>query len=542
VLPPMSALAKGRLRELALVALCYAALAICFTYPLAFRLGNLARTDNADGQFAIWNVAWVARALGSDPLGVFDANIFHPQRRTLAYSEANLGAGLLAAPVYWVTGNPVAAFNSALLLSFVLGGVSVYCLVRYLAHDRRAAFVAGTCFAFCPYLFGHIPHIQLLMTAGLPLALLAFHRVADVPTAGRGVLLGLTITAQALLCAYYGVMAMLVIGYAVVFTCFSRANWTNRAYWSAIAIAAAVAILTTLPVALPYILLQSETGFNRSLDGARDYSAHWRMFLASGSFLHAPMMKIVGQSGELLFPGLIATGFGVAGAAAGWSRGGRARELAVFYVSLAALAVWVSIGPDGGLYRALYSAVPGFTFMRAPSRFGLLVVLSLSILAGTGIARLLARRSHASWIALVLSAFTVAELLVPLRLTPVPPVERVYQVLATQPRGAVLDLPVYSHPFRFLRARYQLGSTAHWMPIVVAYSDYIPPEFVDNTSELASFPSLPAFKQLERDRVRYVVFHLNEYKSPEALLTLDRHLKEFAPYLRSLHRDDRALL
>jgi hypothetical protein len=89
----MSAFARGRLRELASVALGFSALAIACTYPLAFKLSSLGRTDNADGQFAIWNVAWVARTLVVDPLHVFDANIFYPHRWTLAYSEANLGAG-----------------------------------------------------------------------------------------------------------------------------------------------------------------------------------------------------------------------------------------------------------------------------------------------------------------------------------------------------------------------------------------------------------------------------------------------------------------
>jgi hypothetical protein len=44
---------------------------------------------------AIWNVAWVARTLVTDPLHVFDANIFYPHRQTLSYSESNLGAGIL---------------------------------------------------------------------------------------------------------------------------------------------------------------------------------------------------------------------------------------------------------------------------------------------------------------------------------------------------------------------------------------------------------------------------------------------------------------
>jgi hypothetical protein len=35
----------------------------------------------------------------------------------------------------------------------------------------------GVAFGFCPFVFAHLSHIQLLMTAGLPLSLLCFHRL-----------------------------------------------------------------------------------------------------------------------------------------------------------------------------------------------------------------------------------------------------------------------------------------------------------------------------------------------------------------------------
>jgi len=110
---------------------------------------------------------------------LFDANIFYPHTGTLAYSEANLGAGALAVPVYWATNNPYAAHNYVVLLAFLLSGVGTYYLVRHLTGDRRGAVVAAICFAFCPYVFAHLAHIQLLMTAGLPFSMLAFHRIVE---------------------------------------------------------------------------------------------------------------------------------------------------------------------------------------------------------------------------------------------------------------------------------------------------------------------------------------------------------------------------
>ena len=74
----------ARPRERLLVSLAGVVLAILMTWPLASGPGHLGRTDpnDADGQYSIWNVAWVARTIVVDPLDLFDANIFAPHKRT----------------------------------------------------------------------------------------------------------------------------------------------------------------------------------------------------------------------------------------------------------------------------------------------------------------------------------------------------------------------------------------------------------------------------------------------------------------------------
>jgi hypothetical protein len=534
-------LSRVRFRELTLVLVGFGALTVALTSPLAFQLGTVGRVDNGDGQLSIWNVAWVARTLVIDPLHVFDANIFYPHRWTLAYSETNLGAGALAIPVYWATRNPYAAHNFVLLLSFVLSGASTYCLVRYLVNDRWAATIAAICFAYCPYLFGHTPHIQLLMTAGLPLSMLAFHRVADRPGGRRGAVLGLAMGTQALFCGYYAVFVALMVGYSVLLIAATRHLWTDGRYWTAIAVAATVSLAVALPLYLPYLSLQRATDFTRSLDSARQYSAGWRSYLASGSRAHAWMLRLIGRWGELLFPGFVASVFGLAGAVVGWHSRGRLRELAVLYGSLGVLGCWASLGPDAGLYRALYSAIPIFTLMHTPDRFGLMVAFSLSVLAGIAITALLARVSRPAIVGLVLAAAATAELAIPLHFPRVEPTETVYRVLAALPWGAVIEMPVYSSRFAFVRERYMLSSTAHWMPLVDAYSDYIPEDFNNHAEALGDFPTEAAFKVLEPDRVRYAVFHLDRY-SPASRDELQGRLREFSSYLLQRYGDDHVAL
>jgi len=529
------AIHDGGVKEFALVLFAGAALAVAMTYPTGFELGRVGRVDKGDGQLSIWNVAWVARTLVVDPRHVFDANIFYPHRGTLAYSENNLGAGALAIPVYWATRNPYAAHNFVMLLSFVLSGAGMYYLVRYLTGDRRAAAVSAIGFAFCPFVFAHTAHIQLLMTAGLPVTMLAFHRMADLPGIRRSVALGVAMAAQAICCGYYGVFVCLMVGFAILVLASIRRLWTVWSFWFAILTAAIVSILLVLPAFLPYITVQ-QVGFHRELKDAIQYSASWSDYFASSSYAHAWMLGYLPPWTEVSFPGFVVLVLGVGGAVIATRN--RRLELAALYGGLTVLAFWASFGPRGLLYAALYHVVPMFEWLRAPARFGLIVGFGLSVLAGVAVAHVFRRVRQPAAMAAALVVVTAGELAIPMHMPSVPPVEPVYRTLATLPRGPVIEMPFfYPQVGLFQHTKYMLASTAHWMPMVNGYSDYIPPDFYENVMTLAPFPSRPAFKILEPNAVRYAVFHMYGYNTENRNDVLTR-LKEFEPYLRPLYMDD----
>jgi hypothetical protein len=527
------------LMELAAVCLSAFVLACALTYPVIARLGRVGRSDTADGRLSIWNVAWVARTLVVDPVHLFDANIFFPHRGTLAYSENNFGAGVLALPTYWASGgNPYAALNAALLLAFSLSVVGTYYLVRYLTHDRRAAAVSAILFGFCPHLFAHTAHIQLLMTAGLPFSMLAFHRLVDRPTPGRGAQLGLAMAAQAASCGYYGVFLLLIVGFAVMVVAVGGA-WRHRAYWQALMIGAVVALALMAPLFWPYMALRRETGFARGLEDARRYSADWRSYLASSAYAHRWILKSLGRWNEVLFPGVFATVLGTAGL---WLTSRRRAQLAVIYGGLATLALWTSFGPAAGLYTALYEVVPLFTWLRAPSRFGLVVAFGLSVLSGLGLAVLLPKGWRGNLVTAIVAVAVVAELAQPFPVVAAPPLSPAYKVLASMPRGPVIEMPFYFPEVGlFQHTIYMLSSTSHWMPLVNGYSDYIPPDFRVHVETLKFFPSRDAFKLLQADGVRYAVLHMYRYNAANRADVVGR-LKEFESYLRPLYLDDETRL
>jgi hypothetical protein len=372
------------------------------------------------------------------------------------------------------------------------------------------------------------------MTAGLPFTMLAFHRMVDRPAIGRTVGLGVAMAAQAICCGYYGVFVCLMVGFTILVLASTRGLWTARPFWVAILAAALVSILLVLPAFLPYVTVQ-QVGFHRELKDAIQYSANWSDYFASSSYAHAWMLGHLAPWTEVSFPGFVILILGAAGAVIATRD---RRELALVYGGLAVLAFWASFGPKALLYSALYRIVPLFAWLRAPARFGLIVGFGLSVLAGVAASHWLRRVRLPTVVAAALAVVTAGELAVPMYMPAAPPVEPVYRTLATLPRGPVIEMPFfYPQVGLFQHTKYMLASTAHWMPMVNGYSDYIPPDFYENVMTLAPFPSHAAFKILEPNGVRYAVFHMYGYNTENRNDVLMR-LKEFEPYLRPLYQDE----
>ena len=74
---------------------------------------------------------------------IFDGNIFHPEPRTLTYSDAMIVEGLVGAPLLWVGLPPMLVHNLLLLGAIVASAVGMFVLVQMLTgshcgrHSRR---------------------------------------------------------------------------------------------------------------------------------------------------------------------------------------------------------------------------------------------------------------------------------------------------------------------------------------------------------------------------------------------------------------------
>jgi hypothetical protein len=522
------------------------------TYPYAFRMGSGGRLDAMDGQFGIWVVAWVARAILTDPRHLYDANIFYPHQGTLAFSEAHLFAGFLATPLYWASGNPYLAHNFVFVLSFVLSAVGAYYLVRRLTGSRGAASVAAVLFAFCPYIFARTAHIQLLMTAGLPFSMLALHRLVDSPSALRAVVLGVILACQGLSSGYYGLFGGMMVGVGVLYYALVRRLWRSANYWAMVVLAAAVSGALVAPFLIPYLGSSEGGAFaERTLQEARVYSADWRAYLASPARSHAWLLKLIGRWKDVLFPGfltLLLAAVGIASTAFASRRAdaeASARredaypqpETTWLYLLIAVLALWMSFGPDAYLYTLFYSTIPGFSLIRAPSRAGIVVAFALAALAGIGVASILRRSRFELYVAAALASLAIVELsAAPLPFRAAAPVEPVIRLLARLPDGPVAAFPFYNRRDTFaMHVPYMLESTAHWKPLINGYSDHFPQDYRDMVVPMSTFPSAESFRLLKSRGVRYVLIHLHRFSDKDRA-TVIAGLEKYKAFLKPLWR------
>lgn len=530
---------RSRVFEFTIVALAAFGLTCVMTWPLITDPGGLARLRLNDARWSIWVVAWVAHALTSNPVRLFDANIFYPHQGALFLSEPNLLAGFLAAPAWVLTRNPVLAHNVAFLASFVLSAVATYYLAKYLVASRAAAAVAAVIFAFCPYVFAHTAHIHLEMTAGLPLVLWAIHRHVDRPSVGRGLAIGLAMALQATACGYYAVLTGLIAPAAIVFFAASRRYWRHRVYWLGAIAGAALCALAVVPLFLPYLGIRDVTGFSRSLESARVHSATWQSYLASAAWAHRWWLGSLGQIPEVLFPGFGAVLLGAFGAWIGWRTAGR-RELAAFYLALVLLSIWLSLGPSGGLFLWLHDTVPVFSFLRAPGRFGLAAVLGFAVLSAIAVERVAMRlQGRGRIVAGLLPLLVAAELfMAPLPFVQMPRVPASYRLLATLPEGPVAEFPFYrlDQTAQF-HALYMLFSTYHWQPMINGYSDIFPEDFSKISQALATFPEPGAIATLESLHAKYLIVNYPRF-DVDSRQRVDKSMHANRAHFRELLRDE----
>jgi hypothetical protein len=506
------------------------------TWPQPLQLATHA-ADHQDTYFNMWRLRWIAHALATSPRDLFNGNQFYPEPRVMAFSDAVLVEGIIAAPLLWLRVPPVLVLNLVLLGAIVASAVGMFTLARHLSGSATGAVVAGIIFAFAPYRFEHYMHLELQWIVWAPWAFWALQRTLETGAAKYGALTGVFIALQMMSSVYYGLFLALLIAIVGSLQLIAQRGRMLVAQIRSLAIGAVIAAVISGVYAVPYSAASARVGV-RAVSEISMFSARPRDYQVAteSNFLYG--REGTGGPERRLFPGILAPVLGLVGLlliAPGSSM--------IAYAVGLAVAFELSLGMHGELYPFLHDHVSVFAGLRAPARASVFCLLFVGVLAAQGCAAIetyfkgsgetdtapasaAPRRSRVVRLAfasivcgVLLLEYWVAPLpLVPFDNTPPP----LYRWLAQLPRGVVAEFPM-PFPYRLpgYESRYIYMSTFHWMPLLNGYSGYYPPNYLHRLTPLSRFPDENSIDWLRTAGVRYVIVHSGGYSSEERTLIIE---------------------
>jgi hypothetical protein len=296
-------MAANRLQILLVLGL-FVVLTLAMTYPLVWHLGSSVR-DMGDPLLNTWILAWNNRQMAGFHLdGWFDANIYYPNRNTLALSEHLFSQALVSLPVNLLTGNPILAYNLVLLFGFVTSGLGMYLLARRLSGHLLGSIAAGIIFAFSPFMMAHLPHLQVITAGGIPLTFLFLIRFFDSGRWKDLLLLALFYVLQALANGYYALFLTILAALFILVMTVARRKWREARFWVQMAVFAVLALAALSPFLYHYGQVRNTLGLERGIGAyARPTS-----FLATSpqNVLYGRWSGRFLQSEGELFPGAAA--------------------------------------------------------------------------------------------------------------------------------------------------------------------------------------------------------------------------------------------
>ena len=500
--------------------LFFAAMAVLHSWPLAGDPVRLARLDNHDAELNTWIVAWVAHILPRDPLNLFEAPIFYPERHSLAFSEHMLVPSVMGAPLLWAGASPVLVYNLLIITGLALSGWAMYLLMARWTGSVSAGVVAGLLYAFNAHVLTRFVHLQAQHVEFFPLMLYALDRVivdrpSNSPRATRWwytVLLAAAFVLQAL-CSNY---LLVFSAYALVAGALVRwreilGGARHESPLPRLLAAGVISVVALAPFLVPYLLVDQAHGLARNVDVVTQYNAGWRDYLVTGGRLHYTWWSHnLFEGRTALFPGV--TAIVLVGVAVAW--GGALRDpRARMAIAILMLGMMLSFGTNLPGYPVLHQYLPLLSGLRNVARWGWLVLAAVSILAGFGVAAAERRRLPA-WpaIAVLIAALvTIEAIRTPVGYTEAYEIPGIYDRLAAEPRVVLAEFPFYSGASVSENGPYVLANTRYFQPLLNGYSSFHPESFMARGRVLNTFPSEQALAELRVLHVTHVAVHARAF-------------------------------
>jgi len=514
-----------------LVLLVYALLALALMYPVPLNprttIPGHVYGDNV--QF-VYIAGWMSQALYMGESPFVDPRLNYPYDLEMAVTDIPYVSIIATAPLGWLTG-PVLYYNILNWLFTWLSGYVVYLWLLSVTRNQMGAVVGGLAFLLTPYRVTHIyGHLPFVATWSMPLFFWGLDTALRHPQLRWTWRIALMVLVTFLLgtsSQYYLVMCLVLGALYALLTLLPML----RQFWETVDRGVAVAVGTiigALIASLPYLLLLDDNllkehpfGLTRmwSLDPINFILPYQDHPLWGSWFSQLRPEPLWGE--KTLYLSVVA--LILAGLAFAW-RDYAHRWQRIVWLLVATVAAVLALGTDLHLNNVPVQAddpfwlpayylrlLPFVEMMRVWSRFGIITILFVALLAGVGAAWLVQRYPQRQrLVGALLCALVVIDLMPggvdTLPLTPRP----IDLWLAEQPGDfAVGFMPAERDGVNFLAAFGTLYNAKH-MP---AYNHHLhrPDTYVYFAYYANLLPDPNAILALRCLNLRYLILDTSQY-------------------------------
>jgi hypothetical protein len=481
---------------------------IYITRPLYKHLDTHVPGNLGDSVMGVYLLGWHYQTMFSGWEERWNCGFFYPHKKVLAYLEHMFFLGVMAYPLIAITGSYIAGHNILLMLGFALSAFAMYWVMYQWTESYLAGLVSGIIYGFNPFMQNYVSHVHLIHIWTFPLILYFLQRyftfvyytdiliycgiyfiIGFLTNNHLAVYLSLIIPVYSLyLIIYEKPYKSLVRKYEEISNRKIKSEYFYKRFFIEIIIAVIVIGIVLLPFIYPYLQLQQERCGAFGWGTLRHFQpqilkslftpneGNWLAYQLRDTWLknlYDALPK--GKCLYKLYPGIIAVMLAIYGRRKGW-------------ILLFLAGIILSMGPFLTIsgkeiilqpYYLMCQYIPGLVRLRITTRGFIIVMLSLSIMAGYGITRLLDKKPK-------LFAYPLVVILIVLIcfeyntrgirmscLMPDGKVPEVYQKLANEPgEFAILELPIKRNA-----ASYIFYSLYHGKKMINGYASYIPPDY-----------------------------------------------------------------
>jgi hypothetical protein len=549
------------LREYSLVGISYTLLTIILTYPVLFKIKTDIPGTGADS-FQWMRILWYTKiAIKEANLAALthDSLLFYPNGiESMPFSSAfNQVLYVLLSPFLELH----VIYTILWLLTFIIGAIGSYLLVKYLTDNKYAAFIAGIVFAFSPYHFSRgLYFFGAATVQWIPFCALYLMKTVKEEGIKNPILAGIFFVLVAMSDLQYlifmGIFAGLVFFYDLYLTLRSRKNFIHSVKQIIIKyfFFGGVAFLGVLPLTINEILIAlSKQNFLKPNANEIPKLSNDLMSFFLPSHLH----PLFGQFTSDLYSNILSwpaervnfIGYIVLGLSILALLKSKKKPDVKFWLVSTFFFTIISLGPilhfngavaftDSNIkislpYQILYNTIPFLKNCRTVGRFFVIATLGYSVLAGYGFSELLKYKPERKKLIFTIVGFLLIfeYLSIPYPTTPVS-VPNFYSKISNDTDNyAMLEIPQNSNAgyMEFQDLYYQ---TVHNKALVGGYSARYPAnvsDFQKNTPLIKElqYYSLGTKDILQKDvtdigtsvlnanNIRYVIVHKDQLSSEQ---------------------------